>query len=606
MKYRNLTFIVYGIILVCALSNSLMAQDVESIKADHKTYIWGIGSGATLKAADQAALADIIGQISTQVESSFERTVTETESTFKEIVNDVVKTYSNATLKNTERIVLHDEPDAKVFRYIKRSEIAKIFESRKNKIIDLAHYGELALKNIQIADALRYFYWAQTLLRSHPESMDIKMTCEAGKEVLLITWLPIQINQIFSNLSFNVEKIDNKESYSNYILDIRYKAEPVLNFDYTYWSGQDWSNIVSAKDGIGVVELSQSENSSEIRLKTEYTFEGEANIDLELRDVIQKLPQVPYKNSYYNISKTNTTKPTIKTESETKTEREKTSSKYGTVQALLNQEDKDAIIQKVLSTFTTKDYSKIQSNFTEEGYSIFQSLLLYGNAKILKSFVLKYYQYGDYVICRSIPMSFRFKTNDRTFIEDVVFYFDKENKICNITFSLSQKAVEDIASNDSWSEEIRVLLMCFLENYKTAFSLKRYEYINKIFSDDALIITGLVNKVNTVSENKYFNNNIVQYNRQSKSDYMKKLKYSFESKEFINIRFTENSIRRSNKVNDVYGIQIKQDYFSSNYGDSGYLFLLIDISDSKTPLIHIRTWQPEKNSDGSIYGLSDF
>jgi hypothetical protein len=597
MHLKKIFLLIVGIAIQWVSSYPLIAQTVESIKADSQTYLWGMGSGTTIKAADMAALDEIIAQISIQVESNFERTVTESDNKFKETVKDVVKTYSNATLKNTGRIVLKDEPDAMVFRYVKRSEIAWIFESRKIKLIELAHDGEAALKNLQIADALRYFYWSQTLLRSHPESGNIKMRCDSGSEELLITWLPVQINQIFAELSVAVDSIEYKETYSNYVLDILYKNKPVRNLDYTYWSGQDWSNVVSAKDGTGIMELSKSENSPFIRLKTEYSFEGEANIDLELRDVMQKLPQVPYKNSYITISKTKTPAsiPSVKPVT-----------KLGTIHPLNEMVENDNIMRSVVSAITTKNYPTVQYLFTVEGYSIFQSLLQYGNAQIIKPSELKYFQYGDYVICRSIPMSFNFKTNNRTFIEDVVFYFDKENKICNITFGLPAKSIEDIASNGTWSPENRMLLICFLENYKTAFALKRYGYIEKIFSDDALIITGYVTRLNNSSDSRYSNNQIVTYNRQKKTDYMKRLKYSFASNEFINLRFADNIIRRSGKGNDVYGIQIKQDYFSTNYGDSGYLFLLVDLSDTLTPQIHVRTWQPEKNADGSIYGLQDF
>jgi len=47
------------------------AQSIKQIKADRNTYIWGEGSGTTLKKANSDALAMIIGQISTEVESSF-------------------------------------------------------------------------------------------------------------------------------------------------------------------------------------------------------------------------------------------------------------------------------------------------------------------------------------------------------------------------------------------------------------------------------------------------------------------------------------------------------------------------------------------------------
>jgi len=621
------------ILVINCLSYHATAQSYEMIQADRQTYLTGTGIGATLKAADQAALTEIIEQISLQVESSFESIKTESDRIIKESVKDVVKTYSSATLTNTERIILHDEPDAKVFRYVKRSEIAKIFESRKNKVIELSHNGEKALENLQIADALRYFYWSQTLLRSHPGASEIK-TQIAGNEELLITWLPMQINMIFTNLKVEVDTIEHNKNYTNYVLNIRYKNKPVINFDYTYWSGQDWSNIVSCKDGTGIVELPGEEIKKELRLKAEYAFEGEANIDLELRNVMEKIPLVPYKSSYYSISyqpkpapkpvpeatPAPSPVPVAASQKEVKTAdgiqlKSDSAANFapvvpdkpaGDIHTLGNMEENDQSMKSVVTAIMLKNFDSVQQLFSDDGYSIFQKLLQYGNAQIVKSFDLKYYQYGDYVICRSIPMSFSFKSNNRTFVEDVVFYFDKNHKICNITFSLSKIAIEDIASNSSWSEANRILLISFLENYKTAFSLKRYDYINNIFSDDALIITGLITKVTESGDSPYANNTIVKYNRQTKAEYLKKLKYSFDSKEYINIRFAENTVRRSGKGADVYGIQIKQDYFSTNYGDSGYLFLLVDLTDTLKPQIHVRTWQPEKNADGSIYGLSDF
>lgn len=625
-------FVCMILIFQLGVVKSVKSQSISEIQADRQTYIFGMGSGPTERAADQEALAIIIEQIFLQVESNFEMSKIETTGEkFKETVKDVVRTYSSATLKNAERILVKEEPDAKVFRYIKRSEIAKIFESRKNKLVELAKNGVVALDNLQIADALRYFYWSQTLLRSHPESSDIRMMDKSGNDVLLITWLPMQINQIMANLSIGVDTIHDEDDFCNYLLDIRYKNVPLLNMDYTYWSGQDWSNIVSAKNGVGIVELPKIDNREEIRLKCEYAFEGEANIDLELRTVMEKLPQISYKSCIFNISakprpkmivpvaapaNAISTEKSIVQDSNAvkvapapapaKVEIESKPEHTGAVHEVTNSMKNDSVMKCVVAAITRKDFTTVKPLFTDEGYSVFQKLLQYGNAKIIKSFDLKYYQYDDYVICRSIPMSFSFKTNNRTFIEDVVFYFDKQNKLCNISFGLSRKAIEDIASNESWSESNRVLLISFLENYKTAFALKRYDYIDQIFSDDALIITGLVTKVAGTSDSQFANSTIIKYNRQSKTEYLKKLKYSFDSKEYINIRFADNNVRRSGKGVDVYGIQIKQDYFSTNYGDSGYLFLLVDLSDTLKPQIHVRTWQPEKNPDGSIYGLSDF
>jgi len=51
---------------------------------------------------------------------------------------------------------------------------------------------------------------------------------------------------------------------------------------------------------------------------------------------------------------------------------------------------------------------------------------------------------------------------------------------------------------------------------------------------------------------------------------------------------------------------MKQNYLSSNYGDERYMFLLVDLQDTAKPTIHIRTWQPDKDEKGNIYGIEDF
>ena len=87
--------------------------------------------------------------------------------------------------------------------------------------------------------------------------------------------------------------------------------------------------------------------------------------------------------------------------------------------------------------------------------------------------------------------------------------------------------------------------------------------------------------------------------QQSKSDEVR------ASKEFINIKFANNRIRRT-KVDGVYALQIKQDYYSSNYGDSGYLFLLVDIRNAKEPIIHVRAWQEQPDPEWGIIGPEFF
>lgn len=594
--------VVFTSLLLFICSVFLSAQSIESIKADRQNYIWGEGKGTTLKKADNEALAMLINQISTEVESNFTMLRDEQqqngESAYSETVHSVVNTYSNASLKNTERIVVSNEPDAQVFRYIKRSELSKIFEAREQKILGFAANGQTALKNLQIADALRYFYWSLTLLRSHPDGNNISITAPDGSQQLLATWLPFQIQNIMTGIETQIVKVDKLPGYTQALLNITYNGKPVKNFDYSYWDGQNWSNIVSAKDGIGFVDLPSSKDEiTEIQLKAEYLFEGEATVDNELRDVMEKIDPVPFKNAYFktgkpgaspNVSENVTKEPEI------------------AITPVSSTAVYEGIIKQICTAINTNNYASVSGLFTTEGFTIFKQLVQYGKSRVLSCDNLQYMKYGDKTVCRSLRMSFSFTNNTKSFVEDMVIAFDANNKICDLTLGLGQTAIQDILKQEAWSENVRLTLIDFMEHYKTAFALKRLDYVRSIFSDDALIITGWVTKVKPSAEYPYQNNQIVKYNRYTKEEYLKKLEMSFGSNEYINLKFNDNNIRKSGKGGEVYGIQIQQDYFSSSYGDSGYLFLLIDLNDSAQPVIHVRTWQPEKNPDGSIYGVENF
>ncbi|MDX9694298.1 MAG: LPP20 family lipoprotein [Bacteroidales bacterium] len=590
---------LFFLILFTVLINTAKSQSIDQIKADRNTYIWGEGSGTTLKTADNEALSVLISQISTQVESSFDlykkEVTVNNKSELTEKVNSIVKTYSDATLRNTDRIIVSNEPDAKVFRYIKRAELNKIFEQRKQKILELAEYAETAENENKIADALRYFYWGLTLLKSHPTGDAILYTDMGGKEQLLATWLPSRIDNIFSGLSCNVSEIKDEESYKLVVLNIKYKGSEVLNFDYSYWDGTDWSNLISAKDGTGFIELyGVAKDLATVQLKAEYIFEGEARINREIEDVMSKIEPVPFRKSYINVPIKITDLASTKKENEFNLQQVENTACY------------QKCIQKVINAIETKNYDGVKNEFSPEGLDIFNKLIQYGNAKILTKANLEFVKFGDAVICRSIPMSFSFKANSKQFVEDVVLYFNDNCKISNLSFALSESALHDILSKDAWKQKDKLILISFLEHYKTAYALKRLDYIESIFADDALIITGSMVKVIGNADNQYKNNKIIKFNRQSKEQYLKNLSYSFNSKEYINIKFEESEIRKSGKGGDIYGVQIRQNYYSSNYGDVGYLFLMVDLNNPDLPIIHVRTWQPEKDSSGNVFGMGDF
>ena len=57
--------------------------------------------------------------------------------------------------------------------------------------------------------------------------------------------------------------------------------------------------------------------------------------------------------------------------------------------------------------------------------------------------------------------------------------------------------------------------------------------------------------------------------RHIKDEYLASLKRCFERNEFVNIRFSDNDVKKMGAGGESYGIQIQQDYYSSTYGDKG-------------------------------------
>ncbi len=592
------------------------AQSISEIKKD-KNYIWGEGKGVTLTQADNEALNDLITQISVTVESRYskidENVVAggnvDTQSSFRA----VLQTYSNATLQNTERFVISNEPDAHVFRFVKKADVDRIFASRKAKVGDMVSFALRAQRECKIDEALRNFYWAYCLLQSLPSSHEVTYD-NNGESCLLITWIPEQIRKIFSLIK--ISKQPSPEGQEDMlVLNISYDGNPVSSFDYTYFDGMDWSNIYSAKDGLGVIELLPGMAADNLQIRCEYEFAGEAHTDKEIESVVKVMKGTAFRDAYIWVRNVPTVETSVASTGnmtvEPKSDTDAVSEAKTSGVTFIEGDDAEPYrerINQILDAVRNKEYDAVRGLFTAQGWNMFEKLLAYGQARLVDTPRLCFIETDEKVICRSIPMSFSFRNNNRKFVEDVVFTFDEKKKVESLAFGLGREAMEDILYHSVWEEKSRIFLMSFLENYKTAYALKRLDYIRDIFDDNAVIITGAVTQRITgdVEMNSYRNNRYVRYNRQTKDQYLRNLDRCFRSNEFINIRFGNNDVVKAGAGGELYGIQIKQDYYSTNYGDQGYLFLMVDLNDPERPVIKVRTWQPEKDPDFGLYDIGMF
>ena len=585
---------------IMAYAQDSNGEKAERIKADN-AYVTGDGFGPTLEEASGNATRNLLSKITTSLRSSLDVKTTEVNNNgnvdLESVVNDVVSTYTQGTLRNTDEICIATEPEYHVMRYIKKSEVQQIFSEREERVKDYVRAAVAAEKKGRVDNALRYYYWGYNLLKSIQSPATVKFDNE-GSQQFLLNWIPEQMRDIMGRISMNVASYD--EESGEVELLVNYNGKPVTSLDFTYFDGAQWSNPTAAKDGMAQIELRPNSRVSNIQLKYEYAYKKQARQDAELEMVMNIFNGFPLPQANCNLKVGS--KGDIKKAGKQLAEAIKEEATVENTAKVAAVEERNVYLEavnKVIEAIKKKNYSSIRELFTPEGYQMFDQLVHYGNGSLIGTPSISFYPFMDKTVCRSIPMKFTFKNNHRTFVEDLTLTFDCDKKIESLAFGLDQAARNDIFNKavGKWNDDVRMVIATFLENYKTAFALKRLDYIESIFDDNAVIITGSYVKAARKSpENtKYLENKNVKYNRQDKQSYLKNLERTFKSNQFVNVRFADNEVSKMGVGGDLLGIQIHQDYYSSTYSDTGYLFLMVDMNDAKQPIIKVRTWQPERD-----------
>ncbi len=587
-----------GIIITMALT--VTAQGVDGIKRN-SSYLYGEGGGVTLQAAKEAALADLIQKISVTVHSDFtskERELNQDGNVTSDAeYQSIIRSYSTATLTNVKTIVLKPEPDASVFLYIAKSEIDRIFESRVAKAKEFVGNADEALKNGQIDDALRYYYWSYCLVKSLRYPNEAKIFVD-GQERSLLAWLPTRIDDVMGKV-----KVQSRRTADNtYEITATYDGRPVRSMDYTYFDGVDNSPVYSILDGKGLVELRPGMAMDAVQLKLEYEFRGLSRNDSEVEAVVGAMKPAVYRRAYHRVALDGAASPAESTSTDVN----------GSMQSPLALTDMGtlgtAVMKPVMQALRSGSIEQCRKKFTAEGWEEFSKLMGYGKVTLMDDIHLDYFADGDCVVCRGLPVSCRFNRG-RVFNEKLSFYIDSNSKqITHVAMGLGREAMNDVVLGHlDWSEKSRTRIVGFLEDYRTAYATKNLEYLDKVFDDNAVIVLGKRLQVAPqLNKEGYMNNHRVQFTQLTKREFLRNLRRQFQSKDYINLHFSQNRIYQLQKGVERYGIEIKQDYYSSNYGDTGYLTLIFDLTNPDQPVIHVRTWQEQPDPNFGVVSPADF
>lgn len=204
--------------------------------------------------------------------------------------------------------------------------------------------------------------------------------------------------------------------------------------------------------------------------------------------------------------------------------------------------------------------------------------------------------------------------------QSMVFTFSPTGELTDVNMAIEKHNYSDVILENIPEEDLarRQVILDFVEVFRTAYNRKDIEYLNKVYSNDALIITGKVLKKKDPKKDQNnmmstLGNVAVEYQIQNKEQYIEKLKKTFKRNSYINIKFEDVSVIKHPKRDKIYGVTLKQYWNSSTYSDVGWLFLMINFEDSLNPSIEVRTWQPNMYDDGShertrdeVFNLDNF
>lgn len=215
---------------------------------------------------------------------------------------------------------------------------------------------------------------------------------------------------------------------------------------------------------------------------------------------------------------------------------------------------------------------------------------------------------------RNIPISMM-NAEEEGKNEELVLSLTKNGSIDNISVAIEENMYKEIMNEHESVEDLyrRQVIIDFVENYRTAYNRKDVKYIESVFSDNALIITGKVirEKPNSDFAMKSLSSEKIVYQKKTKGEYVESLKKVFAANKCINVLFEEVEVIQHPKLTDIYGVTLKQKWNSTRYSDVGFVFLMIDFQDELNPLIQVRTWQPEKLNGkilarDEVFNLGDF
>jgi len=216
---------------------------------------------------------------------------------------------------------------------------------------------------------------------------------------------------------------------------------------------------------------------------------------------------------------------------------------------------------------------------------------------------------------RAIPITMKpvDATYDGSINRELTISLNKSGKISGVrpAWELQEdvsKILTTTGTGGVLEVRMRRELLKWIEDFRCYYNEKNIAALEKVYSEDALIITGsVVTRRRNAGDGAVRYEQKVNYKVQDKATYLTNLKRQFATKKYIKVDFDHISVMKHGAKQNIYGVTLHQTWRTNTYHDEGWLFLLWDFNDPENPQIHVRTWQPDQvvAKDG-VFTLDDF
>lgn len=221
---------------------------------------------------------------------------------------------------------------------------------------------------------------------------------------------------------------------------------------------------------------------------------------------------------------------------------------------------------------------------------------------------------------RGIPLIVNSAQGDEELgYQEAVINLDKDGVITSVYYTINPELYSQLRMDQMKNSRYevtdlkdRMMILDYVEHFRTAYNQKDLRFLRQVFSEDALIITGKVIKVRK-SEVAPAGTKVI-YTTQTKQQYLENLGRAFKAANYIKVAFDNVVIVEHPTIKGIYGVTVHQRWNTNRYSDEGYVFMVWDFRNPDEPQIHVRTWQPEfvdkekgqKLNPNDVFTLGDF